>query len=266
MQKYALSLSYIGTNYAGWQTQKDQATVEEKLVHALSKVANHPIKLICAGRTDAGVHALMQVVHFSSDADRSIDNWVRGGNSYLPNDIEILWVRTVQEEFNSRFSASSRKYVYIVDNNEQPCLLMQDRSLSVRFNLDVREMIDAAKFLLGEHDFSAFRASGCQSSSAMRHVDYIDIEKRNGLIFIVIKANAFLYHMVRNIVGVLLLVGLKKKPANWVRFVLESKDRCLADKTVFSGGLYLYQVEYPEKYNLPLYGKKFFSIGDLYVC
>lgn len=266
MQKYALALSYIGTSYAGWQIQKNQMTVEEKLVDALTKVANHPIQLTCAGRTDAGVHALMQVVHFSSDAGRSIDNWVRGGNRYLPKDIEILWVRKVQEEFNARFSASSRKYVYIIDNNRQSCLLMQDKSLSVRVRLDVSEMVDAAKFLLGEHDFSAFRASGCQSSSAMRYIEYIDIERKNDLIFIAIKANAFLYHMVRNIVGVLLLVGSKKKDSKWARFVLESRDRCFADKTVFAGGLYLYQVEYPAKYNLPIYGKKFFSIGDLYVC
>jgi tRNA pseudouridine(38-40) synthase len=266
MQKYAMAVSYIGTNFFGWQVQKNKKTIEGELVKALSKVANQDIQLTCAGRTDAGVHALMQVVHFVSDSQRSLDNWQRGVNSYLPSEISVVWVREVCCDFSARFSAISRKYVYIIDNNIEPCLLLQEKSLSYKKFLDVKLMLEASKFLIGEHDFSAFRASKCQSNTPIREIFSIDIEKRNGLVVVAIEANAFLYHMVRNIMGVLLLVGASKKPVDWVRDVLLSKNRSFADKTIFAGGLYLYQVNYPKKYNLPAFGKKFVSIGDLYVC
>ena len=266
MQKYAMAVSYIGTNFFGWQVQKNKKTIEGELVKALSKVANQAIQLTCAGRTDAGVHALMQVVHFVTDSQRSLDNWQRGVNSYLPNEISVVWVREVVCDFNARFSAISRKYVYVIDNNIEPCLLLQEKSLSYKKSLDVNLMLEASKVLIGEHDFSAFRASKCQSNTPIREIFSIDIEKRNGLVFVAIEANAFLYHMVRNIMGVLLLVGASKKPVDWVGDVLLSKNRSFADKTIFAGGLYLYQVNYPKKYNLPAFGKKFVSIGDLHVC
>jgi len=250
--RLALGIEYNGSDYLGWQRQEDKLTVQLTLEQALSRIAASPVSVICAGRTDAGVHALGQVVHFDTDKERPMHAWLIGANTYLPKNISIKWVKIVDENFHARFSAKSRAYRYIIHNIAIPSALMAGRVTWHRYNLDAEQMDLAAQYLLGEHDFSSFRSSRCESKSAMRSVKSISVKRLNDFVVIDIKANAFLHHMVRNITGVLLRIGSGREKVTWARDVLLARDRKIAAETAAPHGLYLYQVTYPEIYDFPL--------------
>ena len=250
--RIALGIEYEGTAYKGFQKQKStKKTVQGLLDSALSKVANHQILTACSGRTDAGVHAYCQTIHFDTTSLREIKSWMNGGNALLPKDIRILWAKQVPSDFHSRFSALSRTYRYIIRNSELPSALDRNKKLWVREELDLRNMRRASSFLIGEKDFSSFRSSSCQSKSPNRNIHSIKIKKKGDLLFIDIKANAFLLNMVRIIIGTLLETGLKKKSPKRVNEILEAKDRTLAGKTASPNGLYFVSTEYLKKYKVP---------------
>ncbi len=255
--RYAACVEYDGTDFHGWQAQKDGCrTVQSEVEKGLSKVADHPVSVVCAGRTDAGVHAYGQVVHFDTDAQRSERSWVLGANTNIPHDVSILWVRPVTDDFNARFSALSRRYRYVIYKRMVRQALLRDRVCWVHRELDVEVMREAAAYLVGEHDFSSFRASGCQAKSPHRNIHFINIEKQhdpfnsdltsNEIITIEVQANAFLHHMVRNFVGVLMAIGFGDKPPQWTKEVLEAKDRRAGGVTAPAHGLYFMEVEYPQ--------------------
>jgi tRNA pseudouridine38-40 synthase len=242
--RIALGIEYDGTNYFGWQKQKNLQTIQEKVEKAVSKIANQKIEIVCAGRTDAGVHALGQVIHFDTDAVRSDEAWIAGTNTYLPTDINILWVKHVSDEFHARYSAISRKYRYIIYNNKIRSAILQNRVMLVTHVLDEKAMHKAGQYLLGTHDFSSFRGSFCQAKTAIRTIEFINISRSGVTIYIDIKANAFLLHMARNIVGMLIMVGKGAKPFEWAKEVLDAKKRTVSAPTAPACGLYLVNVEY----------------------
>lgn len=250
--RVALGIEYDGSEYYGFQKQKStEQTIQGNLENSISKVANHSIKTFCSGRTDAGVHAFMQVVHFDTESRRSTREWVRGINSYLPHDIKVLWSKELDETFHARFSATHRSYLYRILNNQTPSALWSKRSLFVPQKLDIRAMRAASKYLIGEHDFSSFRGSGCQSNSPVRSIEDIKITKKNNFITFELRANAFLLHMVRIIIGTLLMVGKREIKPVEMKNILNEKDRRIAGKTVSSSGLYFLGPKYPAKYQLP---------------
>ena len=250
--RVALGIEYDGSEYYGFQKQKStEQTIQGNLENSISKVANHSIKTFCSGRTDAGVHAFMQVVHFDTESRRSTREWVRGINSYLPHDIKVLWSKELDETFHARYSATHRSYLYRILNNQTPSALWSKRSLFVPQKLDVRAMRAASKYLIGEHDFSSFRGSGCQSNSPVRSIEDIKITKKNNFITFELRANAFLLHMVRIIIGTLLMVGKREIKPVEMKNILNEKDRRIAGKTVSSSGLYFLGPKYPAKYHLP---------------
>ena len=250
--RVALGIEYDGSEYYGFQKQKStKQTIQGNLENSISKVANHSIKTFCSGRTDAGVHAFMQVVHFDTESRRSTREWVRGINSYLPHDIKVLWSKELDETFHARYSATHRSYLYRILNNQTPSALWSKRSLFVPQKLDVRSMRAATKYLIGEHDFSSFRGSGCQSNSPVRSIEDIKITKQNNFITFELRANAFLLHMVRIIIGTLLMVGKREIKPVEMKNILNEKDRRIAGKTVSSSGLYFLGPKYPAKYHLP---------------
>lgn len=250
--RVALGIEYDGSEYYGFQKQKStEQTIQGNLENSISKVANHSIKTFCSGRTDAGVHAFMQVVHFDTESRRSTREWVRGINSYLPHDIKVLWSKELDETFHARFSATHRSYLYRILNNQTPSALWSKRSLFVPQKLDIRAMRAASKYLIGEHDFSSFRGSGCQSNSPVRSIEDIKITKKNNFITFELRANAFLLHMVRIIIGTLLMVGKREIKPVEMKNILNEKDRRIAGKTVSSSGLYFLGPKYPAKYHLP---------------
>ena len=250
--RVALGIEYDGSEYYGFQKQKStEQTIQGNLENSISKVANHSIKTFCSGRTDAGVHAFMQVVHFDTESRRSTREWVRGINSYLPHDIKVLWSKELDETFHARYSATHRSYLYRILNNQTPSALWSKRSLFVPQKLDVRSMRAATKYLIGEHDFSSFRGSGCQSNSPVRSIEDIKITKQNNFITFELRANAFLLHMVRIIIGTLLMVGKREIKPVEMKNILNEKDRRIAGKTVSSSGLYFLGPKYPAKYHLP---------------
>ena len=239
IRRIALGLEYQGTNYFGLQKQKTtEKTVQGLLEVALNSVSNETIKTFSCGRTDSGVHAYGQVMHFDTYASRKEQEWVRGGNSLLPSDIVILWAKEVNSDFHARFSTLSRTYRYIIRNTEVPSALWGKRSLWVNKDLDIKAMRRASRYLLGERDFSSFRGSGCQSNSPVREITDITIAKKNEFISIDITANSFLLNMVRIMVGTLILVGQKDITASKINTIIEGKDRRLSGKTVSSDGLY----------------------------
>ena len=244
-------MSYKGTTYHGWQIQPDAISVQEVLNKTLSTVCRAEIEVVGAGRTDAGVHAFMQVVHFDTESRRSTREWVRGINSYLPHDIKVLWSKELDETFHARFSATHRSYLYRILNNQTPSALWSKRSLFVPQKLDIRAMRAASKYLIGEHDFSSFRGSGCQSNSPVRTIENIKITKKNNFITFELRANAFLLHMVRIIIGTLLMVGKREIKPGEMKNILNEKDRRISGKTVSSSGLYFLGPKYPAKYQLP---------------
>jgi len=250
--RVALGIEYDGSEYYGFQRQKStKQTIQGNLEISISKVANHSIKTFCSGRTDAGVHAFMQVVHFDTESRRSTREWVRGINSYLPHDIKVLWSKELDETFHARYSATHRSYLYRILNNQTPSALWSKRSLFVPQKLDIRAMRAASKYLIGEHDFSSFRGSGCQSNSPVRTIEDIKITKKNNFITFELRANAFLLHMVRIIIGTLLMVGKREIKPVEMKNILNEKDRRIAGKTVSSSGLYFLGPKYPAKYHLP---------------
>ena len=250
--RVALGIEYDGSEYYGFQKQKStEQTIQGNLENSISKVANHSIKTFCSGRTDAGVHAFMQVVHFDTESRRSTREWVRGINSYLPHDIKVLWSKELDETFHARYSATHRSYLYRILNNQTPSALWSKRSLFIPQKLDIRAMRAASKYLIGEHDFSSFRGSGCQSNSPVRTIEDIKITKKNNFITFELRANAFLLHMVRIIIGTLLIVGKREIKPLEMKNILNEKDRRIAGKTVSSSGLYFLGPKYPAKYHLP---------------
>ena len=249
--RIALGIEYDGAQFYGWQRQKEVTTVQEVLEKALSKVANHPIDVFCAGRTDAGVHGTGQVVHFETESIRSERGWTMGVNANLPNAVAVTWVKEVPEDFHARFSATARRYRYIIYNSKlRPAIL--NRGLShYHTPLDADKMHLAAQAILGENDFSSFRAAQCQSNSPNRFVHFVNVTRHNEFVVIDIKANAFVHHMVRNIAGSLIAIGRGDRPIEWMAELLEAKDRTIAAETAKPNGLYLIEVDYPEHFQLP---------------
>lgn len=251
--RFALGVEYDGANYSGWQKQRSpvQNTIQQTVESALSKIADQKITVSCAGRTDAGVHATCQVIHFDCNIDRGIKAWVVGSNSLLPKSIRILWAKNVSEDFHARFSATSRRYLYLIYQRNIESVMFAGHITHERADLNLDAMNTAAQSLLGEQDFSAFRAAGCQSKSANRNVSHAEVYARGNFIVFDIEANAFLQHMVRNITGSLLMIGRGEKSTSWIEELLQGKDRRLAGKTADPDGLYLVAVNYPQQFGIP---------------
>jgi len=243
--RIALGIEYDGTDFFGWQLQKDHPTVQGCLEKSLSSVADHPVRVVCAGRTDTGVHALGQVVHFDTDSQRPERAWTLGVNSELPQNVNVRWARTVSGDFHARFSARARSYSYLIFNNPIRSSLLRDRAWWVRRPLNAESMGRAAAGLVGRHDFSSFRASGCQAATPVRDVSRLDVRRLDeNMIRIDITANAFLHHMVRNIAGTLAAIGRGEETEDWSSEVLEARDRCESGVTAPPGGLYFVHVAY----------------------
>ncbi|NNE38274.1 MAG: tRNA pseudouridine(38-40) synthase TruA [Gammaproteobacteria bacterium] len=256
-------VEYDGTNFVGWQKQDQGRTVQQSVESAFSKVADHTVSVQCAGRTDSGVHAIEQVIHFDTESLREDHSWVFGVNSLVPDDININWVKRTDTDFHARFSALSRYYRYIILNRATRSSLLSNFSAWQIHHLNEEDMSEAAKLLIGKHDFTSFRATSCQSKTPIRDVTNLTVQRRGDFIFIDIIANAFLQHMVRNIVGVLMQIGCKKYPVNWAMDVLDAKDRTKGGITAPASGLYLMKVQYPGDFNLPSgaadFSKDFFN-------
>ena len=251
MARIAAGIEYDGRAYSGWQSQPGLTTVQDALQRALSRVADTPVACTCAGRTDAGVHALAQVVHFDSDAARSERAWRLGANTYLPSDVSVMWVREVAAHFHARYSALSRSYRYVIFNRDSRPGLDAGRVTWERRPLDAPRMHAAAQVLLGEHDFSGYRAIECQSKSPVRRVEQLAVRRQGDWVHMDITANAFLHHMVRNIAGLLMTVGYGESPPERVATVLASRDRKTNAATAPPDGLYLASVSYPAEFGLP---------------
>lgn len=249
--RIAIGIEYQGSDYCGWQAQNGLSTIQTNIESALSKVANHPIVVTCAGRTDAGVHALNQVGHFDTHVVREDYAWMMGANSNLPADIRVLWVASVDDNFHARYTATARRYKYIIYNQAIRPAILRNHVSWYRWPLDVERMQEGAQHLIGEHDFSAYRGVYCQAKSTIRHVEYIKLIRKDSFIVLDIKANAFLHHMVRNIVGVLLEIGNGKREPIWAKEVLTSGSRAAGGITAPSQGLYLVEVDYPLPYEFP---------------
>ena len=253
LHRIVLGIEYDGSLFHGWQKQSSPqlATVQSDVESALSRIADHPIKLTCAGRTDAGVHATGQVVHFDCAKDRGQKAWIRGSNSLLPSGIRILWARETDSGFHARFSALARRYRYIIYESEVEPALFTRQLTHFRGRLQDQLMDQAGRYLIGEHDFSAYRAAGCQSKTPFREILELSVRRKNDFVIIEIQANAFLQHMVRNIAGVLMLIGRGVKEVDWAHQVLLSEDRTKGAITARPEGLYLIDVRYPDKFALP---------------
>ncbi len=255
LKRIALGIQYDGTSWRGWQTQPDGRTVQDTLETALKKFSLADIATTCAGRTDAGVHALEQVVHFDTDLDRDMFSWVRGVNAFLPASIAVRWACEVapegEEQFHARFSATARTYRYLLYNHPVRSPLLSGKAGWVFRPLTVETMQSAASYLLGVHDFTAFRAAECQAKSPVKTMHEIRIERRGDLLMFTLRANAFLHHMVRNIVGSLIVVGTGNQSPEWLKSVLDGKDRSRAAPTFMPDGLYLARIDYDPKWKLP---------------
>lgn len=250
--RYAARVEYDGTAFSGWQAQKhDVRTVQEVVEAALSKVANAPVTVITAGRTDRAVHATHQVIHFDSDADRSDFAWCRGTNRFMPRDVRLQWVVPVSDEFHARFGALTRSYRFVIFNAPIQSAINRNYSTHVAQTLDAKLMSEAGLSLRGEHDFSSFRAAGCQAQSPIRNLQHFELHQNGSWIWFDVIANAFLQHMVRNIAGSLIEVGRGERSVEWMAQVLALKDRTKAGVTAPPNGLYLVGVDYPPEYLLP---------------
>jgi tRNA pseudouridine38-40 synthase len=251
--RLALGIEYNGAPYHGWQRQQTVVSVQQHVEEALSAIANEPVKVVCAGRTDAGVHATCQVVHFDTQVERPSRAWTIGINRYLPDSIAVKWVKSMDDEFHARFSATARRYRYIIYNHRlRNSILAKGVTHIHSGELDHELMHQAAQHLLGRHDFSAFRAVNCQANTPVRDMSNINVSRFGDYIMIDVKANAFLHHMVRNITGSLLAIGNKEQPTTWMKTLLEGKDRTKAAATAKPHGLYLVHVTYPENFDLPV--------------
>ncbi|WP_432694915.1 tRNA pseudouridine(38-40) synthase TruA [Marinobacterium sp. YM272] len=251
--RYAAAVEYAGAKYNGWQAQSGDNVrcVQLEVEKALSRVANHPLSVVCAGRTDAGVSASHQVIHFDSPVQRPERGWVMGSNTYLPDDVAIRWVKPVSDQFHARFSAQERRYRYLIYSaSVKPALLARGVTWTHK-RLNIAPMIAAAADLVGEHDFTSYRAVACQAHSPVREVKELNVYNSGNLIVIDIRANAFLHHMVRNIAGVLMKIGAGEAEPAWAKEVLEARDRRQGGVTAPPWGLYFVDVGYPEVFDLP---------------
>lgn len=246
MPRISLGIEYKGTAYHGWQAQQSPQlpTIQRFVEQALSFVADHPITVTCAGRTDAGVHALEQVVHFDTQVERSMHAWVFGANTHLPKDISVLWAKEVDPDFHARFSAKARMYRYVLCNQPIRPAIEKDLVAWHHKQLNLRWMQKAARHFLGEHDFSSFRGADCQAKSPVREVMAFNVLNEGGRIIFEVRANAFLHHMVRNMVGTLMEVGMGRKTPDWVKQLLEIKQRSAAGMMAPASGLYLQKIMY----------------------
>ena len=250
-QRMAMGIEYEGTHYHGWQIQKNAASVQETVESALSKIANAPITIVGSGRTDMGVHAMGQVAHFDTHTFRTEEAWIRGTNTFLPKDIRVHWIKPVSDNFNARRSATARAYRYIIYTNRISPGLHRKGVTWVYDALDVERMAKAAQSFIGEHDFSSFRASGCQAKTPFRHMMEFTVRYCGRCIFLEVVGNAFLHHMVRNFAGVLIEIGRGRREISWAAEVLEAKDRRYAGVTAPACGLYLMSIQYPGHFDLP---------------
>ncbi len=262
--RIALGIEYDGSKYSGWQAQAAGVdSVQARVDAAVSYVADQPVTVICAGRTDAGVHATGQVVHFDCDEPREERAWLMGVNSRLPDDVAVRWMRPVADDFHARFSAFARRYRYVILNQPlRPAILGQHVTWYFR-PLDAARMHVAAQCLIGEHDFSSFRAAGCQSNTPMRYLSDIRVVRQGDLVMLEVRANAFLHHMVRNIAGTLLEVGCGRMAPDRVAELLAARDRTQAPATAPPYGLYLVQVDYPPHFGVPVLAPGPFFLPDL---
>jgi tRNA pseudouridine38-40 synthase len=245
-----MGIEYDGHGFAGWQWQTGKRTVQAVLEEAISRVANAPVRVIAAGRTDAGVHATGQVIHFDTMTHRTPYSWLMGSNTFLPEDVRVTWIQEVGSEFHARYSAIARYYRYVILNRSMRSALAPHQLTWVYLPLDADLMQLGANFLIGEHDFSSFRAQGCQSKSPNRQMHFIKVSREADRIHIDLCANAFVHHMVRNIAGALIDVGSGKRKPEWIREVLEAKSRACGGVTAPPDGLYFAGVCYPEDMGL----------------
>jgi tRNA pseudouridine38-40 synthase len=252
MMRLAVGVEYDGTAYAGWQTQQSARSVQQVAEGAFSTIAAEPVGLICAGRTDAGVHARWQVAHFDTHAQRRLRAWLLGANSELPADISIPWIRPVPMHFHARYSAEARTYRYLILNRGIRSAFAAKRAAFVFRALDSDRMAEAATMLVGSHDFSAFRSAACQAKSPIRRMEKLTVVRRGEWITIEATANAYLHHMMRNIAGLLIAIGRGDAPPSWAREVLEGRDRKQNAATAPAEGLYFWGVRYPAAFGLPV--------------
>ncbi len=251
VMRIALGIEYDGSPYHGWQTQTQGRTVQDTLQVAIAKVALHPIEVVGAGRTDSGVHAMMQVAHFDTQTERPMDAWVRGVNSYLPDSIRILWAHPVDDHFHARFSAHARHYQFLLLNRRVNSAVRAQKVSWFHLPLDLMAMQQGIKYFLGEHDFSAFRASECQAASPVRQMQRAELQQFGDYFLFSFSANGFLHHQVRNMVGALVYVGKGNLAPTDIQQLLLQKDRKLAPPTFPGDGLYLTGVSYAQEWNLP---------------
>ena len=249
--RIAIGIEYDGTAYNGWQRQRTGLGVQACLEDALSDVADERIEVTCAGRTDTGVHASGQVGHFDTQSDRSERGWLLGANSNLPDDVNVTWVKPVADDFHARFSATARSYKYVILNRLVRSALYRRRAWWVYQPLDHQRMHEAAQILAGEHDFSSFRAAGCQASGPVREVQSISVRRDGDWIVLEVTANAFLQHMVRNITGTLVAIGSGEEQVDWITELLEQRDRTRGGVAAPPHGLTLVRVDYPDEFAIP---------------
>ena len=250
--RIALGIEYDGAGFKGWQLQRHGVrTVQGELEDALARVAAHPVRVSCAGRTDTGVHAVGQVVHFDTDAVREPRNWVLGANVHLPRDVAVQWARIVNDDFHARFSASARAYCYLILNRPSRSSLLNGRTTWVHRPLDAERMHLAGQALVGSHDFSSYRAIACQAKSPVRTLHSLGVTRYGDLVVLRVHADAFLHHMIRNIAGVLMAIGRGEQPVSWAAEVLQLQDRTLGGVTAPPDGLYFQRVWYPERFQIP---------------
>ncbi|MGO8755364.1 MAG: tRNA pseudouridine(38-40) synthase TruA [Gallionellaceae bacterium] len=250
--RIALGVEYDGSYFNGWQSQPDVPNVQDTLQAALSGIASEQVSIAAAGRTDTGVHALEQVVHFDTSTDRPVHAWVRGTNTLLPQSVAVLWAHQVPEEFHARFSAQARSYRYLLINRPVRSAVQYGKAGWFHAPLNLESMREAARHLLGEHDFSAFRSSECQAKTPLKNLSQLDIERQGDTVIFNLTADAFLHHMARNIVGCLIYVGKGKYPPRWILEVLTSRSRTLAAPTFSPCGLYLRRITYDANWGLPI--------------
>jgi len=249
--RFAAGIEYSGQAYCGWQRLSHAPSVQATVELALSRVANHTVTCVCAGRTDSAVHAQQQVIHFDSNAVRQDHAWLLGSNSHLPDDVSILWVKPVDDEFHARFCATERRYRYVIANRPVRPAILSGRVTWVRQILNAKAMQQAGNHLLGQHDFSSFRASACEAKTAIRDVKELTLSRCGDFIYLDIRANAFLHHMVRNIAGTLISIGKGEHSSEWVEQLLQIRDRREAGITAPAHGLYLVNATYPAEWDLP---------------
>lgn len=249
--RIVLVLEYDGSRYCGWQSQLESCAIQDVVENALSTIAKEDIRVVTAGRTDAGVHAFYQVIHFDTLVHRPMNAWVRGVNAFLPDDISILWAREISDNFHARYSAIERRYLYLLLNQPTRPGLHHSKVGWFHQPLELEKMQAAGKFLIGEHDFSSFRAAECQANSPVRTITHLHITRQGNLVIFDLRANAFLHHMVRNIIGCLVYIGKGKYSADWIEDLLKHKNRAFAAPTFSASGLYLAGVRYDPSWVIP---------------